>query len=269
MTFDNSEKSLYNAEPIELYKFTGSVNTYHLTTYSQTVTSGADDYLPLAGLKRNVLKVGNQEEENLALDITLPYDHPLVQEYAYKTAPPTLNFELIRAHRTDPNDTILMWKGKVLSFSVEGRIARMRVPALFGYLLNGVAPNARYQAPCNHILYDSRCSVNPAPYQHVTTVTGIVDNVITVASLGGFSISDLVGGDMNQALIGENRMIIAGTGLDIMVTYPYASLTVGASITLRAGCDHSFATCKSKFSNGINFGGHPLVPDKNPFTSKP
>jgi len=269
MTFDTSEKSLYDGEPIELYKFTGSVNTYYLTTYSQTVTSSGTDYVPLAGLQRNVLKVGNQEEENLALDITMPYDHPLVQEYAYKTAPPTLNFELRRAHRTDPSDTILMWKGKVLSFSVEGRIAKMRVPALFAYLLNGVAPNARYQAPCNHVLYDSRCAVNPAAFQTVTTVTGILDNVITVASLGALSIAELVGGDMNQASIGENRMIISGTGLDLTVTYPYANLAIGDSITLRAGCDHSFATCISKFSNGTNFGGHPIVPDKNPFTSKP
>ena len=269
MTFDTSEKSLFGGEPIELYYFQGSVNAYYLTSYSQAVTSGGNIYTPLAGLKRSVLKVGNQEEENLALDLTLPYDHPLVQEYAYKTAPPTLNFELRRAHRTDPEDTILMWKGKVLSFSIEGRLAKMRVPALFGWLLNGIAPNARYQAPCNHTLFDNMCSVNPAAFQAVTTVTAINSNTIAVASLGGFTIGELLGGDLTMSAIGEARMITGGVGLDLTVTYPFANLAIGQSIVLRTGCDHSFATCKSKFSNGNNYGGFPLVPIKNPFTSSP
>jgi len=269
MTFATDEQSLYDGAPIELYHFDGTINDYFVTTSADTIISSGQTYVPLAGLKRNVLKIGTQEEESLALDIEMPYDHPLVTEYAYKTAPPTLELNLYRAHRTDPSDRILMWKGKVLSFSVEGRICKMRVPALFAYLLNGVAPSPRYQAPCNHVLYDARCTVNPASHQTVTTVTGLLNNVISVASLGSLTIAEMVGGDMSWATGGENRMITTGTGLDLTVTYPFANLSIGDSITLRRGCDHSFATCKSKFSNGPNFGGCPLVPDKNPFTSKP
>lgn len=35
---------------------------------------------------------------------------------------------------------------------------------------------------------------------------------------------------------------------------------IGASVTLSAGCDKSFQTCKEKFSNQINFQGFPLIP---------
>lgn len=269
MTFDTSEKSLYDGAPLELYHFSGTVNSYFLTTNAEAVTSVGQTFSPLAGLKRTVLKVGTQEDDSLALDISMPFDHALVQEYAYKTAPPTLELSLYRAHRTDPSDRILMWKGKVLSFSVEGRICKMRVPSLFSYLLSGVTPSPRYQAPCNHVLYDSHCAVSPTGHQTITTVTGITGNVISVASIGSLTISEMLGGDITWSTGGENRMITGGTGLDLTVTYPFANLTVGQTVTLRRGCDHSFATCKATFSNGPNFGGSPLVPDKNPFTSKP
>lgn len=267
MTFDTDERSPYSSQPIELYKFTGSTITYYMTTHQKAVTSGGQVYTPQAGLKRNVLKVGTQEEENLALDIELPFDHELVSLYAYQTAPPTLELELSRAHATDPNDTALMWKGKVLSFSVEGRVAKLRVPSLFAFILNGVAPTPKYQAPCNHRLYDSRCQVDPASYQHVTTILSIAGNIVEVNSFP-FSLGACNGGEMIFPGGGERRMIIGNTGTSVTLTYPFASLEVGDTVTLRQGCDHSFTTCKAKFSNGINFGGCPLVPDRNPFTSK-
>lgn len=267
MAFADTETSPYSAAPIELFKFIGTVATYRMTTYSQTVVSGTDTYTPLAGLKRTVLKVGTQEEENLALDIELPYDHPLVTAYAYQTAPPTLELELRRTHRDNPADSILMWKGKVLSFSVAGRIAKLRVPSLFAYILGGVTPAPRYQAPCNHILYDGRCSVDPTTFLHATTVTSITDNLITLAS-NPFSDGLCNGGDMTFAAGGEARMVISNAVLDFTVTYPFSGLSIGSAVTIRQGCDHSYTTCKSKFSNGINFGGCPLVPDRNPFTSK-
>lgn len=267
MSFEVVEKSPYDAEPIELFKFVGTINTYKLTTYSQEVTSGGDVYKPLAGLKRTVLKVGTQEDESANIDISMPFDHPLIAEYAYQTAPPTLEFELRRCHRSNPNDSILMWKGKVLSFSVEGRVAKLRVPSLFSFILNGVAPNARYQAPCNHRLYDARCQVDPASYSANTTISSIAGNIVEVASFP-FADGACTGGEMIFSGGGERRMIIANTGTSITLSYPFATLEVGDTVTLRQGCDHSLTTCKAKFANGDNFGGCPLVPDRNPFTSK-
>jgi uncharacterized phage protein (TIGR02218 family) len=269
MTFETTEKSLYDAQPIELFEFIGTLNTYRMTTYAEDVVSSGNTFTPLAGLARSVLKTGTQEEENLALDITLPFDHPLVVEYAYKTAPPSLQLTVYRAHVNNPSDRIVMWEGKVLSFSVTGRHCKMRVPALFAYLLNGVAPAPRYQAPCNHVLYDGRCAVNPASHQVVATVDAITNNLITIDSFGAITATDTIGGDMSWSVGGEDRMITAISGLDLTVTYPFANLTVGQTVTIRRGCDHSFTQCKARFSNGINFGGYPLVPDKNPFTSRP
>lgn len=267
MSFESLETSRTDAQPIELFEFTGTFATYRMTSYQSPISAAGGTFVPVAGLERSVLKIGTQEEDSLALDITLPFDHPLVAAYAYNTAPPQLDFKLYRVHLSDLLSPVTMWTGKVTTFSVEGRKAQFRVPSLFSYMLTGSAPQPRFQAPCNHLLYDSRCQVSAAANQHTTTVTGITDRIITVAE-HPYADNECNAGELVFTSGNQSRMIMGSAGNDFTVTYPFAQLTVGASITIRRGCDHSFDTCKSKFSNEINFGGFPLVPDRNPFTSK-
>lgn len=267
MTFDSLERSRTDAQPIELFQFVGTFSTWKMTTYQSSITAAGGTFTPLAGLERGVLKIGTQEEDSLALDITLPFDHPMVAAYAYETAPPQLDFTMFRVHLSDLTSPVTMWKGKVTSFTVEGRKAKFRVPSLFSYMLTGVAPQPRFQAPCNHILYDERCQVSLAANQHVTTVTAITDRIITVAT-NPYADNECNAGELVFPSGNQSRMIVGSVGNDFTVTYPYSGLAVGSAVTLRRGCDHSFDTCKTKFSNGINFGGCPLVPDRNPFTSK-
>ena len=267
MTFETIETSRTDAQPIELYQFEGTFSTWRMTSYQASITAAGGTFTPLAGLSRGILKIGTQEEDGLALDITLPFDHPMVAAYAYDTAPPKLDFTLFRVHLSDLLSPVTMWKGKVTTFAVEGRKAKFRVPSLFSYMLSGVAPQPRFQAPCNHLLYDARCQVSLAANQHTTTVTAIADRIITVAG-HPYSAGECNAGELSFPAGNQGRMIMGNTGNDFTVTYPFAGLVVGASVTLKRGCDHSFATCKAKFSNGINFGGVPLVPDRNPFTSK-
>lgn len=265
MAYQDDETGLTSGRPIELYKFDGTYNDYFLTSYSEEVFSSGVTYTPLP-ISRNPLKVATQEQTENALEITMPFDHPLVQEYAYQNAPPDLNFELLRAHETDPSDTVALWAGRVTGFSVEGRTAKLKVPALMSYALNGNAPVPRYQAPCNHILYDTRCGVDPGVNQHITTITQITGNIITVADYP-FTPQDAVAGQVISPG-GEQRMIISVLGTDITLTYPFAGLTVGDDVTIRKGCDHAFdGDCKTKFNNGARFGGFPIVPARNPFTS--
>lgn len=267
MTFDALETSRTDAQPIELFEFIGTFASYRVTSYQMSITAAGGTFTPLAALERGVLKVGTQEEDGLALDITLPFDHPLVVAYAYETAPPQLDFTLYRVHKSDLTTPITMWKGKVTTFTVEGRKAKFRVPSLFSYMLSGVAPQPRFQAPCNHLLFDARCQVSAAANQFTTTVVAIVDRIITLAA-NPYADDECNAGEMQFPSGNQSRMIVGSVANDFTVTYPFSQLSVGASVTISRGCDHSFATCKTKYSNGINFGGLPLVPDTNPFTSK-
>ncbi len=266
MAYQDSETGIQSGQPREVYKFTGTYNDYFMTSYYTELTVDGQLYSPFT-ITRSPLKVGTQEEKQLALDISIPFSHPMVVEYAYASAPPQLVCEIFRVHETDLNDSVLLWKGFVTSFTVEGLVAKIRVPSLFSSILQGSAPTPRYQAPCNHILYDSRCLVSEAANRQATTVVNTSLNVVEVAS-NSFTESDLLAGMIRQTSSGEARMITAVTGTSITVTYPFSNLADSDAIDIIRGCDHSFPTCVSKFANGTNFGGFPLVPERNPFTSK-
>ena len=52
----------------------------------------------------------------------------------------------------------------------------------------------------------------------------------------------------------------AGAGILSLFLPALFAVEVGDTFTIRPGCDKSFATCKTKFDNAINFRGFPHVP---------
>jgi uncharacterized phage protein (TIGR02218 family) len=266
MSFGATEISAASAQPIELYTFVGTNTTWRITSSQNEITSNGQTFSPLA-VQRNAIKISTNEESDSSIEISLPVSHPIVDEYAFKVAPPSLFVTIERCHQNDPDDTVTMWYGPVISYSVQKRIAKLKVPDQFTYLLRNTIPRARYQAPCNHVLFDTRCGVNSASYRNDQTVVAISENEIEL-NASPFSNGDCDGGMMVFSAGSESRMIKANTGVNFTVSYPFATLEVGDTVTVYQGCDHSYTTCKSKFSNGQNFGGFPFVPTRNPFTTK-
>ncbi len=46
-------------------------------------------------------------------------------------------------------------------------------------------------------------------------------------------------------------------------------MQAGDAFTIRPGCDKSFATCRAKFDNAVNFRGFPHVPGTDQVLSYP
>ena len=46
-------------------------------------------------------------------------------------------------------------------------------------------------------------------------------------------------------------------------------IVAGDTFMVTAGCDKSFATCRDKFANGVNFRGFPHMPGNDFVTSYP
>lgn len=266
MTYTDTENSATEGAPIELYEFRGTFNNYFMTSSLNEVISRGQRFLPVS-VMRNALKISTAENTDGTLEIEMPFDHALVREYAYQNAPPDLRLTINRCHRNDPDNTVILWRGRVTGFSVEAGKAKLRVPASFSYLLEGNTPNPRYQGPCNHVLYDARCGVDPSLHQHVATVSSIVGNRISLSSLP-FATDEAAAGMIFSNSSNEGRMVVSNQGDEVVVTYGFSGLRVGHSVTIRKGCDHSMqGHCKTRFSNGARFGGFNAVPDRNPFTS--
>lgn len=267
-TYEDFENSAHSGAPVECYKLMGTFRTYRYTSADVEQVVNGETYDP-APIKRGQVKAGTQSDDSLSLDITLPFNTAVVRDYAYAESPPRLTVEVYRVHRgSDPAvDWALYWKGKATSFTVENWVATIRVPSIFARALQGDLPNVYWQAPCNHVLYDARCQVSRPAHTIATTVLTVGRTAFTVGDDGGVA-NALKAGEAVCLRTGERRLIMANLAGTITINYPFVDLRVGDDVQLVDGCDHSFTTCKAKFVNGVNFGGHPYIPPDNPFSGE-
>jgi uncharacterized phage protein (TIGR02218 family) len=267
MTYDALEVSEYDGDVVEVYRFIGSVSNYLLTSYATDFTYNFENYVALPGLGRQTIKKsssgGSQTGE---LEVELPFDHPLAQDYAFSSVPPNLDLTLLRGHRSDAEFRTL-WSGKATAWTVAKRIAKVRFPSSFTIALQNTIPSRRWQGPCNHLLYDNQCGVNRTLHDENSTVLTYVGNTITLVSLSWVA-QEGFGGEIVNNRTGERRSIESHTGDTITMKRPFNDTLDGDPITVFKGCDHEAATCLSVFNNIDNFGGFNLVPSLNPFTQE-
>lgn len=131
-----------------------------------------------------------------------------------------------------------------------------------------------YTANCRHALFSQfnsdklgACTINKASYTFAGAVT-----TVTLPKLK-FDISNIGQADnfcSNGTLTwttGENAGVISpvkkhtagGTiTIELLLPTPY-DIQVGDNFNITAGCDKTFATCKAKFNNVVNFGGFPHI----------
>lgn len=267
-TYEDFENSPHDGAPVECYKFMGTFRTYRYTSAETLQVVNGEEYEP-APLKRSTVKAGTQSDDSLSLDIELPFNTAVVRDYAYAESPPSLTVEVYRLHRgSDPaTQWALYWKGKATSFTVDNWVAKIRVPSIFSRALQGDLPNVYWQAPCNHVLYDSRCKVPRPAHTIATTVADVAGTAFNVANDGGVA-NALKAGEAVCMRTGERRLIMANLAGTITINFPFVDLRVGDPMELVDGCDHSFTTCGAKFANKLNFGGHPYIPADNPFSGE-
>jgi uncharacterized phage protein (TIGR02218 family) len=266
MTYDSLETSAHDGGPLEGFRFVGTSSSYHYTNAQQDITINGILY-QAAFIKRSGIKSGSQED-SYELEIELPFELQLAQDYAYASSPPTLDMILYRYHEAgDPaTEWIIAWVGSVTAFSVSGKIAKLRVPSVFEAVLSGNIPSVYYQGPCNHVLYDSRCGISRAANTTTSTVQSITDSTTIVVVDDGVADGVLVAGELNLPVKKERRQIISNTANTLVINFPFFDIEVGDEVEMAAGCDHAYqGDCKTKFSNTLNYGGFPYIPNENPF----
>jgi len=289
MTYLAQEQSQSAGEVVELYEFTTAAGRTLLTSADQPVFYNAERYEPEV-LGRSQVIQESLETNGQTLALRLRRDHPLAIRYIV-TVPALL--DNVRIFRGQVNDTgvtvdtdgtlnlpaaavITYFRGTVATVAFEGSSAELRVRGR-NDVLDRNLPKRTYRNLCNHVLYDAGCQVNPASFQYTVTITAINGKVLTVSGIpdiaGPVDAAFFDGGILLQSLTGDARMIqvltrTGGGNGTIQVIIPFESVTLGGTLLLRAGCNHSLPTCIAKFANGRRYGGFPTVPTKNPFISR-
>jgi uncharacterized phage protein (TIGR02218 family) len=159
-------------------------------------------------------------------------------------------------------------KRQGVAFSAEFRSIANRLNQKIGWT---------YERTCSARLGDSRCKVDlTSPVYHgMATITSDGPSTdLQVSGISGFAADWFSGGTLtfssgrNAGLAFEVKSHLRTAGADFLVLWmpPPFPVAAGDAGTVTAGCRKTFAICKSKFDNHLNFRGFPHIPGTDAVT---
>ncbi|HJW39749.1 MAG TPA: DUF2163 domain-containing protein [Rhizomicrobium sp.] len=182
--------------------------------------------------------------------------------------------EIWRVNWADTGQRVLMRKGSL------GEVKRGKTA--FSAELRGLAhrlnqPVGRvYGYSCDADLGDARCTkdISGADFTASATVVTAIDNRrFAVTGLDAYASGWFSGGKLVfTSGVNEGRAMEVkrhGTGSIELWQAMSEAVAPGDAFTVSAGCDKQFATCKTKFANGINFRGFNYMPGNDVALSAP
>lgn len=157
------------------------------------------------------------------------------------------------------------WVGKVV---FDGYVWTAELDSLPRLLLTKVGD--RYTRNCRYRLGDAGCGLNLASLTTTGSVAGMLDGagsrIIRASGIAPQSDGYYEWGILtftsgaNNGESGEVKTYVASTlDITLQLQLPYRA-AIGDTFSLTAGCNRLKTTCKTKFSNVVNFGGYPYVP---------
>ncbi|RFC68753.1 MULTISPECIES: DUF2163 domain-containing protein [Mesorhizobium] len=160
-----------------------------------------------------------------------------------------------------------------IGFSVVGKITRRDgsfVAELESRMRSLDQPNGRYVLRrCDAELGDARCKFALGSAHTGTGAVAGLQNKTTISASGlsGFStgwftdgLLTWTSGQWNGEQVRVRRHVKADATVTLNLMAGAAVPGVGDTFTIVAGCDKSFASCRTRFSNALNFRGFPHLP---------
>lgn len=128
---------------------------------------------------------------------------------------------------------------------------------------------------CRHELGDSMCGVALGGFTESRTVTTVNDARLEFLATGMTATADYFAygkltwtSGNNNGLVFDVKMSGAGPLARLQLPTP-DDIQVGDTFDIIAGCDKLHDTCKTKFSNLVNYGGFPFIPGTDKLMQKP
>lgn len=162
----------------------------------------------------------------------------------------------------NPIGSVILFKGRIGTIDSIGRTSAQITVNSDLILLDMKMPRNVYSPSCQHVLFDSGCDLVKNAFATNGRVEAGSTNTIILWSgaTANFSQGTIL------FLAGANAGVTANIkraapGVSIVLAYPlYATPSAGDTFTAYWGCDHTQATCQSRFNNLPTFRGFPYVP---------
>ena len=256
MDFDTQVNTEQSSEPVDLYLFVETTSAGDIITgytdYTQAITLNGVTYEPFV-IRRDGYRHTDRARRS-GIRIQSNDRLPVAQRF-FRTPPRGRVAVSVFQLQVGTDQPILLFEGFVLRVDFEEREANLMCePAIIALERNGL--QRKFYPECPHTLFDQRCRAirtafestivltKTAPLQYTTQLTGPAVGGVIEAGGETFSILDYDGTTVTVDKISDFEF------------------TQGL---YTPGCDKTPQTCTNVFSNILNFGGTPYVPDQSPF----
>lgn len=272
MSFDAIEVALDLGQPIRLYKFTRGVITWAYNSSDRDVTYFGVIYKTLQGgiTDSGIRQTGQGDSD--ALEITAAADIEVAQLFRSVGPASPIEITITDIHAGDYTDAIIVYMGSInaVKFPAENRCTIICNTDDAGLDQTGL--RLTWARGCPHTHYGRGCLVNREAYKVNGAIAALDGAGITVTAAAAFSDDYFAGGYIEWSVGSaqfDQRGIESHTGSNLVLLGGTSGLTLALDIALFPGCDHSIQTCKDKFDNVLNYGGHPHQPGYSPFDNSP
>lgn len=274
MTYSAIEGTVDQGEPFFLYLFDDGTTKTRLTSDASDFSGdpealGSAQTWTASAIAHSELGIpGNVDRDYV--NLTFPLSDSFAQTFRQASAA-TQILTIWRAHHSDTDGEFeVAWKGRVIGGKEQDRTIVLRAESVFTSMRQSGC-RARWQRRCRHALYFGGCGLAIADFQVSGTVSAMAsDTVLTISAAAseadGWYRLGIVEYD------GKFGWIKDHTGDQITLVTPIDGLAAAfaisgsESVSIARGCDRQLNTCTNKFSNNVNHGGFPWLPQKNPFS---
>lgn len=268
MSYDIIAKSVDDARPIELYQISYSGNRWYYTSADREMTVDGITYVPAVVDHDSI----DQAADVFTNGLTVKFERNVAFASLFNPAPPSeiVYITILAANYLVDGEYIVFWKGKILNVEWSGAWIELTTQSNYSSLQQQ-GLRRRYSRNCPFALYGAACKASANAHRDDTSVIGIDGLYVTLSAAIGKPDDYYAGGYItwinNAQGNQEKRMVrnsAGSTGRLYLSSFPI-DLANGDPVSAYAGCDHTIATCESKFDNEKNYGGTPYIPTKNPF----
>lgn len=267
MAFDLIQRSIFGGKPYELIEFAITGQYWRYTSEDSPVVFNSVEFTPLSEYDRGSIRV-TQNIERSEVNLRLRGNVPIAEEFLMVPPSEPVICRIYQRHRDD-SDYVIRVRGQVMScsWSDDAKYANFKINRVSRAAQQPGLRRA-YQYNCPYVLYGTQCRVNKNVFEVVGTVSAINGLEVTFTLPDSFVDGYFNGGFIEwESGLGrrDRRMVTGSVGATITLQLTSIGLSVGDTVRLYPGCDHTIETCYSKFNNADWFGGFPFMPTTNPF----
>lgn len=263
MTYQALETSVYDGQPVELFKFRRRAQCWRYTSADQPYVHATETYLPLPISRGDFER--SDEAASSEIEVRMALGLALADELRAGTPPTPVTIEIFRLHRSDLN-AITLFRGVVSHAQKIGDEIVVKCVSPLSSEEKEV-PRFLIMRTCPNVLYGDACALDPADWDLADTVASVTNGGITVTTGAATTKPDnyFQAGVIELTGTDYRGFIVKHVGNVLTLLTPVPGLIATSSVNLLAGCDRLVETCRDRFDNVPNFNGFPLHPDRNPF----